>query len=35
VEAQHCDELLQDLDVRAIDVDVAGRLKQEGNAGSF
>jgi RNA polymerase sigma-70 factor (ECF subfamily) len=35
VEAQHCDELLQELDVRAIDVDVAGRLKQEGNAGSF
>ena len=41
VAAQQCDELLQDLDVRTINVDVAGKLKQAGNskqestAGSF
>jgi RNA polymerase sigma-70 factor (ECF subfamily) len=32
VAAQRCDELLQDLDVRTINVDVAGQLKQGGNS---
>jgi RNA polymerase sigma-70 factor (ECF subfamily) len=32
VAARHCDELLQDLDVRTINVDVAGKLKQAGSS---
>jgi RNA polymerase sigma-70 factor (ECF subfamily) len=32
VAARRCDELLQDLDVRTINVDVAGKLKQAGSS---
>jgi len=35
VHPRRCDELLRELDVRDIDVDVAGNLKQEGTAGTF
>ena len=35
ISARRCDELLQELDVRDLDVDVAGKLKQETALGAF
>ena len=35
VETQHCDELLEQLDVRDLNIDVAGNLGQEESSGTF
>ena len=35
IESRHCDEIMQELDVRELNVDVAANLRQERQAGTF